>query len=423
MPIDLTPAGKASPYPPGGPRLLPWLGMWAACNAIGAPIGLLLWPTGVPATGTWFWFCILGIPNLLFAVLLGTARASYEAIWMHACYRNYARQKWLVRKVRQAQRPLQVLGVGYCLPLGANSLASVMIDAKPLTKAQPPRYGSGLPVHNRFDDESFTPLLVDGEDPPASGSEIKPADRVATTVLKLEEALATLAASLHALSQYGPVYAPTVRVVARPEHATLRAQQVREALRRAGLPPLECLATPVEDGLMVADAWLDAKDRRAVLVVGAEWHDSSPPVGSTEGCVAVLLNPGFYQLPEPVRVLGTLHRPVTGEANALGDLLQLALIWGSAESSSVPCAWITGLDSRQDSALIAAWKATSQEQLSEADAVRRPDHVVGDAGPLNPWLSVVAAITGGMEGPQLIMDRAQAAVLYVTPSSHDESDQ
>ncbi|WP_258234572.1 hypothetical protein [Cupriavidus pinatubonensis] len=379
-------------------------------------MALLAWPKGAAASGPWLWFCTFGIPNLVFAVLLGIARASYEAIWMHAFCRNSARRKWLVRTVRQAQRPLQVLGVAYCLPLGAQSLAGVMTGAKPLTKAQPPRYGTGLPVHNRFDDEAFTSLLVEGND-------ALEWERVATIVLKLEKTLATLAASLQALSQYGPVYAPTVRVVTRPELAALRTQQVREALRRAGLPPLECLATPVEDGLMVADAWLDAKDRRAVLVVGAEWHDSSPPVGSTEGCVAVLLNPGFYQLPEPVRVLGTLHRPVTGEANALGDLLQLALIWGSAESSSVPCAWITGLDSRQDSALIAAWKATSQEQLSEADAVRRPDHVVGDAGPLNPWLSVVAAITGGMEGPQLIMDRAQAAVLYVTPSSHDESDQ
>lgn len=213
-----------------------------------------------------------------------------------------------------------------------------------------------------------------------------------------------------------------MRVLARDDDAPLREQQVREALKRTGLVSLECLAVPAEEGLMVADAWLDSGDHRPLLVIAADWHDNTPPVNGTEGCVAVLLNPGFYHLPEPVRVAGLLHRPVAGDVDALGDLLKLALLWGDAEALAVRFAWITGWDIQHDSTLLAAWKAASLGQFSQADARRRPDRIVGDAGPLNPWLSVAAAMASGMEGPQLIMDRAQAAVLHVTPFPHDDSD-
>ncbi|KAF7963933.1 hypothetical protein AWV80_04030 [Cupriavidus sp. UYMU48A] len=66
-------------------------------------------------------------------------------------------------------------------------------------------------------------------------------------------------------------------------------------------------------------------------------------------------------------------------------------------------------------------EGTSLEQLAKSEAQLRPDRIVGDAGSLNPWLSVAAAITAGADGPQLIMDHTQAAVLYVAPPSHDES--
>lgn len=426
MPVDLTPAGLARPYP-SRPRLLPWLGIWIASCVFGAAAALLLWPKGAPAQGTRFWFCVLGIPNLVFLFLLGIRQAGFEAQWHLASCWNRARIKWLVAAIKRGQRPLQVLGIGYCLPLGSHDLATVIAADKSLMKAQPARRGSGLPIHNRFDDASMTVVLPDDEgDPWSDAASITPPalpEQVPTVILKIAAALEPLASSLHDLAQYGPAYAPVVRVLVSANDATIREQEVREALRRAGLPAFECATVPAEQGLMVADAWLDSGERRPLLIIAVDWQDRAPPENGTEGCIAVLLNAGFYHLPEAVRVTGFLHRPVEGNTDAFDDLFRMTLLWGRAEASSVTRTWITALGSEHDRALLAAWKAASLEQLAKAESQCRPDRIIGRAAPLDPWLSVAAAMSCGASGPQLIMDRAQAAVLYVTPSTNDNTDQ
>ncbi len=427
MPVDLSPAGLPSAYPAHGPRFRPWLGIWAICCGLGAALALLFWPRGEPARGPWFWFCVLGLPNGVFAILLGIARAGYEAFWFRAHYRNMHRNRWLNERVRDAQRPLQVLGTGYCLPLGGRSLAAVMTAAKPLPKIQSPRNGPGTLLHNRFADNEpqsayqTEDLEQDASEMPASGQA-----SISPTVYMMSSALQPLAASVYALSQYECSHWPQVRVLAAPGEAAAREQQVRDALRIAGLPPLQCQAVAVSDGLLVADAWLDARERRPLLVVAAAWHDASPPVGSTEGCVAVLLGPGFYKLPEPVKVIGTLHRPVAGELDELECVFANAAIWGSVDAPTVTRAWISGLTGKHDKALFAALGAASLSGVAKLDAQSRPDRIVGDAGAANPWLSVAAAIESGLSGPQLVVDGAMSAILYVTPDaiqipSHDDS--
>ncbi|WP_235844638.1 hypothetical protein [Cupriavidus agavae] len=366
-------------------------------------------------------------PNLAFALLISIHRAGFEAFWLRAFFRNKARQDWLDQAVAQAQRPLRVLGVGYCLPLNGSSLAGVVEAGVPLTRAQQTRAASGLVVHNRFDDDAITVVDISAdtadeeadEDIALANSETT---AVATVVLKLAEALLPLAEPLQSLSQYGPDYAPAVRVLADPSASALRLQQVREALRMAGLPVLECEAIDADTGLMVADTWLDALERRPLLVIAMAWHDATPAPGSGEGCVAVLLDPGYYRLPDGLAAYGALHRPVSGDASALEDLLRLALLWGAADAPAVNRAWLTGLGSQHDLTLHKAWTDASLEHLADAASQRRPDRVVGAAVPLNPWLSVAAAIEQGAAGPQLIVDGAQAAVLHVIPSSNDRSD-
>jgi hypothetical protein len=49
---------------------------------------------------------------------------------------------------------------------------------------------------------------------------------------------------------------------------------------------LACEAALDTDGLMLIDTWLDAADKRALLVLAATWHEV-PPAGSTEAAVAV----------------------------------------------------------------------------------------------------------------------------------------
>lgn len=428
MPIDLSPAGEASPYPERGPRLLPWLAIWVAFCVAGAAIGLSLWPKGVPARGILFWWRIVGISNLAFVIVLGVARMGYEVQWYRAHHWNGHRRRWLGARVREAQRPLQVLGAGSCLPLpGHESLSGALQAGKPLIAEQSPRKGAGLIPHNRFEGESQSDVPVEGtlrEKVPDLDAPVEPAtETVATMVLKLVEALQPLAESLRALSRYGQRYAPAVHVLVGPEMAVLRLAQVQEALRRMDLPRLDCQPVPASDGLMVVDAWLDQQEWRPMLLVAAEWHDANPPVNSVEGCVAVLLDPGCFQLPAPVKVLGKLHRPLAGGISALGDLIANAVLWGNAEPATLQRAWVTRLGGEHDIALLAALKAAHLPQLGELEAQRRPDRVVGESGTMNPWLSIAAAIESRESGVHLVLDHTHAAVLHVLPSPHDESEQ
>ncbi|MDQ7977575.1 hypothetical protein QYH69_10030 [Paraburkholderia sp. SARCC-3016] len=433
MPIDLSPAGPPSAYPAHGPRFWPWLGIWFFTNAVGATIVVLLWPAGTPTRGLEFWFWVFGMPNSVFVMLLGLDRAGYETHWLRAHYRNIHRRNWLDDKVREAQQPLRVLGIGYSVPLGDQSLAEAIESGKSVMKVQRPRRGPGTILHTRFaEDETQTDDPSDVRPDENNGeADRQPApqpQQVATIALKIAQALEPLVPSLRALTAYDPVHWPEARVLAEPGEEASHVQHVRDALRVAGLPPLACHAVCAADGLLVADAWLDAREHRPLLVIAATWHDAKPPANSCEACVAVLLDSGFYRLPAPVNVIGLLHRPVAGELSALGDLFANASIWGNVAGADVKRAWITGLDSEHDTALVAAFREASLSAIAKQDAQRRPDRIVGDAAAVNSWLSMAASLGSGEPGPHLIVDRAQAAILHVYPqhstleSTYDASD-
>ncbi|MGR3906605.1 hypothetical protein Q3A80_06125 [Burkholderia sp. SR8] len=434
MPVDLSPAGLPSAYPAHGPRFRPWLLGWLLCCGFGAAVVLLLWPAGTPARGTQFWLCLFGIPNAVFFAALAIARTIYEADYLHALFRNRHRAAWLRDRILTAQRPLQVLGAGYCLPLGGKPLREVFAGKTSLLEARVPRSGTGRVVHNRFADDD--PMLREDPDAPAlfdtelpEGLDAghveafapleaqEPRATVSPAVRMITQALAPLADSLRALSQYDVKYAPAIRVLAAPETASVRVEQVGLALQWFGLPDLECFAVPVTDGLMVADAWLDAREQRPLLTIVAEWHDVPPP-GSTEGAVAVLLGPGVFQLPEPISVLGLLHRPVIDELDALDAVLANSVLWGKTDSASVATVWTSGLDGSNDTKLLGALRNAGLAGIAKQDTQRRPDSLIGHAGAAGGWLSVAAALEA-TAGTQLILHApsstsiAQAAILHV----------
>jgi hypothetical protein len=434
MPVDLSPAGLPSAYPAHGPRFWPWLLGWLLCCGLGAAVVLLLWPAGTPARGARFWLCLFGIPNAVFFAALAIARTIYEADYLHALFRNRHRAAWLRDRILTAQRSLQVLGAGYCLPLGGKPFGEVLAGKTSLLETRVPRSGTGRVLHNRFADDDpmlcedldapglFDTELPDGHDAghvEAFAPVEAPDPRVAapSAVRMIAQALAPLVESLVALSQYGVKYAPAVRVLTAPETASVRVEQVGLALQWVGLPDLECFAVPATDGLMVADAWLDAGEQRPLLIIAVEWHDAPPP-GSTEGAVAVLLGPGVFQLPESISVLGLLHRPVIDELDALDAVLANSVLWGKTDSASVATAWISGLDGSNDTKLLAALRTAGLTGIAKPEGQRRPDSLIGHAGAAGGWLSVAAALEA-TAGPQLILHApsstsiAQGAILHV----------
>ena len=153
MPIDLSQAGSPCPYPPRAPRFLTWLGIWVMFTATGAAISIWTWPTGTPARGALFWWRTLGFSNLAFLTLLGVLRMGYDMMWMRAHRWNAHVHKRMDALVREAQRPLQVLGVSHSLPLPEQAvLATALCTGKPLFGSRAPRTGLDFVIHNRFDE-------------------------------------------------------------------------------------------------------------------------------------------------------------------------------------------------------------------------------------------------------------------------------
>ncbi|TDN64067.1 hypothetical protein [Paraburkholderia sp. BL10I2N1] len=421
MPVDLSLAGRPSAYP-RRPRFWPWwFCIWLACNVFGVAIAMLLWPKGQPASGGWFWFCFVGAPNGTFLILLAIERAGYEGLWYRAHWRNHHRSRWLTARLRTAQKPLQVLGVGCCLPLGKQTLADAIAAGKRLPAAQIPRTGSELVFHARFEDANW---MVD--EPATSGLELgeqsieaeQATKQVSLLTLKIAQALEPLKPGLLALTSYERVWWPQVRVLSAYGREQADVARVVEALHIAGLPPLAVQAVPASDGLIVADAWLDAKETRPLLVVAIAWHEAGPPEGSAEGCVAVLLTAGYFRLPETVKVAALLHRPVAGLADEVEYGFANAAVWGKADFASIVRAWITRPVDGCDKAL----RRAHMDVIAKDEAQRRPDRVVGDLGDGNGWLSIAAAIeSGAADGAQLIIDGVQSALLHVTPATIDNN--
>lgn len=422
MPVDLSLAGDAYPYPSRGLRFLPWFCTWLVFAVVGAALAVYFWPKGTPAQGASFWLRTVGFPHIAFLAVLSLARVVCELQWWWVHHWNSIRAKRIEALVRTAQRPLQVLGVGYCLPLDA-TLTEALEAGKRLARDIAPREGLALVRHHRFAEDSLATVSVTNSSATQHEVVEEEIETVHTIVLKLMEAIAPLAPSLHGLSQYGQHHAPVVRVLTQAGLGTTRLAQVEDALRRLGLPALDCQLATADGALMEADAWLDQREWRPLLLVGAEWHDTAPPANSTEGCVAVLLNPGCYELPEPVTVAGILHRPVSGSASTLPDTFSNAVVWGNAANASMIRAWITGASRSDDTALLAAFKQPPLAGLGDHVAQRRVDDIVGDAGSLNVWLSIAAAIESCQTGTHFIVDRAQAAVLHVKTTAHDQSEQ
>ncbi|WP_350260390.1 type VI secretion IcmF C-terminal domain-containing protein [Paraburkholderia bonniea] len=369
MPINLSAAGTPGRYPSRLPHLISWFVVWAACCGAGIVITLLLWPPGKSTQSAWFGFCIAGVPNLVFLLLIGIARAGYETQYLHALHWNQHRREWLRRQVKRARQPLYVLACSSYLPLDGKGLAQAVMEAKPLLRAQPPRTGIGLIEHLRLPD--IVPIAISGEEDAfdAADKDIEANGDAGTKGLDgidhiIEQVLAPLADTLHALCQPGVKYLPVVRLltVIRSAENEPRLQQVRHALACLGLPPFECKVAAAAEDLMLADTWLDAREPGPLLVMALEWHDATPPSGSTEGGVAVLL--GAQAAVGPVTAVGTLHRPVACSLDNLGGNLRMAMLWGKAVAAKIHTVWVSGFDVRDDIALAHAFDDASLTNIA-----------------------------------------------------------
>jgi len=438
VPVDLTPGGPPSQYPKRRLSRMWWIMIWALfclIGVIGAGIALLLWPTATPAQGARFWFCVAGAPNAAFLMVLGCARATYETTYLRALYRNQHRQKWRRARIAHAQKPLYVLAHAYYLPLADGTLATTIVAGKTVMTTQSPRNGAGHILHSRL--TGIEPIAEPGPDDESGSFDENSAVDTARppTVVRAKpdgfhhvvtNVLTPLVDTLYALSRLGMKYTPVVRLATTDANtAAIRLDHVREALSQLGLPSIECDVAASNKGLMLIDDWLDEGEKQPLLVIAAEWYDTPPPSGSTEGGVAMLF--GVDASIGSVTAVGTMHRPVMTNLDIQSSAIQAlatAALWGHASPPEVRHAWVSGLDSNYDQPLAAALKGASFSGLADSSAIHEPDRIIGHISSGAAWLAVAAALESGVEGPQLILDQfrtVQSAILYAHPSLQHEN--
>ncbi|MFP3756470.1 hypothetical protein D3C81_840590 [compost metagenome] len=408
MPIDYAKAGSEIALP-NRTRQRQWVLLWVFCSALGAAAAVFLWPTDKPAQGAHFWFAIVAAPQIVFALVLGWFRHSYESAHLAAHYHNQHREEYLSGLISRSQVPLHIVASSHCVPSPDLSLSQVLITGKSQMAARRVRHGADLIRHSplpEWDEE-----LSESKQECADGALLDRFD------VLLERLLAPVLDALVALRQHGGRYVPEIRLVDDSvATAKNRLRQLRRVLDANGLDDLEADVVDAKNArsLLLADKWLDREPSSPLLLVATQLHEF-PPEESAEAGTALLMVPESLALPGGVHSLGKLHRPVQCPLHALKEGGAEALRAGSASPDEIKRLWIAGVDSAADAAVAKGLADAGLTQLSDPGRQHHLDRILGHAGVAAGWIAVCAAIESEDAGPQLVLSEGgdmQLAVVY-----------
>ncbi len=162
---------------------------------------------------------------------------------------------------------------------------------------------------------------------------------------------------------------------------------------KSALRPMNIAVGDDDADLITLDRWLDqtivTPKNKVRLIVAIQMNilqSASPPVGSSEAAVALLLLPRTAALgPELISTV-MLHRPVRAEIAHANEALQPALKWADTEAADIDRAWQTGFDATQ-------WGQAYQQaaMLELTENVIKMDQSIGWAGVAAPWLAIACA--------------------------------
>ncbi|WP_413185632.1 hypothetical protein [Paraburkholderia sacchari] len=145
--------------------------------------------------------------------------------------------------------------------------------------------------------------------------------------------------------------------------------------------------------LQMVDGWLDqvtaGQQREVKLVVAIQLHPllaDSPPRGTAEAGVALLLMPDALASQHRVARMASLYRPERGPFDLSNGALMRALKWAGSTAKAISGGWQTGLDQTHAGALRKSAVLAGLEILP-VDL----DSRVGHAGIAAPWLAVACA--------------------------------
>jgi hypothetical protein len=401
VPVDLNQIGPPKQYPRAGLQIRLWSIVWIACALLIGGAVILFWPRNVPAQGLLFWSLLTGLPNAAYIALVAWNRTCIESAHLHVLFYNDHRERHRAELIAEGQRALLVLGYAYSLPLKNGTFAQSVIAGPALLASRPTRDGSAILRHTRLpeNDEAI-------DTPEPSAIDVLTQLPLTREGKLIAHVLTPLVDTITSMIANGTP--PAIRLITQDDSSTGPAlAQIDFVMRAFDLPTLDCKAVGSSAGLMLIDAWLDAKSPRPLLVIAIELHEIAPP-GSAEGGVSLLLASQGTCLPQKIAPCASIHRPVEVPDDNLAKGIALTALWGNVDPQAIEHAWITGFGEQEHVLIADACRRTGLTTLVNHSRRHNPDNAIGYTGAAAAWLSIAAAIEHGVLNPQIILNRTQA---------------
>lgn len=358
---------------------------------IGAGLTLWCWPATRSLHDEEFWAWLLGIPGICYGTLFSLRYGLFQYAKMKTHIHNEVREQGLRIAIGHAQRPLILLEVAYTTALGADRVAERVVGGESVLETN---YVEAAQAHVRHS------ILAEHEsDPDADASEStrrSAAIRMGAVFEKLLEHMTDVLKSLPPRLPLDVYLSADSSLV--PEGALSEWTRI---WRQFGLREASVEHATTGHGVMELDRSLDSAGgaARATLVVAAQLHDI-PTLGSTEAGVALL-----FVSPAAAQRIGltqttTIHRPVEGTIDNIGQVFESALQWGNLAKGDIGSLWQSGTNGAAGAAILAAWANAGKD----AREIHEIDSSLGQAGVAADWLGVALASEYARETgqPQLV---------------------
>ena len=390
MAVDFSLLPPQEPEPTDPPSGLVWGIAFLVLALAGVFTALLLWPKGWPTGTLKFWIAVTLFPVGIPALLVLRRFSHYEGRRLDTALRNEASHGYNDRVFTAASRPLAIAGAAHRFSVDRtkNPVETILAGSvKPETREPVAR--GGEPVKARWFEVPDVALEAGTEEDDHNRQRVVTQWLFGELLMDIATQIKALPSRLdldvHLLASGGLAYSESEALW----NACWHEQQFRHA-RVAE-------AVPEAADLLSLDRWLDQvieeREQQARLIVAVQLHPllaGTPPAGTAEAGVAVLLVPDALAGRHDIARKANVYRPVrgtfSGPSGTLSSTLSHALQWAGAAAADIPGGWQTALDPTQAGAV-----REPAVRLGLAAQATDLDQTVGRAGVAAPWLALACA--------------------------------
>jgi hypothetical protein len=353
---------------------------------------LYLWPESLSSHTPKFTLTLCALPLVLFGIAYSFRWFIYQVERNAVADHNAAREIVIANTTAYAQEALQLFHFAYQTALGTSGAAKKMIAGRTLLLAKSGEGPAGAAVRcTRLPAIALMPAATADRSKPGQTSRL--GERYVSTINALLDSV-ELPARQVSLSH------PLRLVLCVPDHvdATFLAEHINLRARELNIRFDENDGTSSASDPMLIDAWLDqspGRDLSRYALVMAVQLRETPPDGSAECAVALLLGGPTAATVRDCPPMVRVHRPVASTGDAIAMPLQTALTWAAAEQSSIERLWQAGLEQkvRVSLASLSGGSAAGKNEKSSEPEVHPVDvdSAIGHPGIASGWLAIALA--------------------------------